>query len=248
MKYVFDAAAVALAPLAAPASLLVFDFDGTLAPIVWDRAAAALRASTRKRLARLCVAYPCAVVTGREHADVAVRLAGLPLCSVVGNHGAVGAAAATWSAPIVAALRDSLGAIAGVEIEDKHRGVAIHYRKAPHPLAAIDAISRAVAALGAAVRAVHGKMVVDLLPIGAPTKGDAVRDLRQREAAATVLYIGDDATDEDVFALAEPWLIGVRVGLNERSGAGYFVTAQDEIDRLLDCLLALRPGATVGSR
>lgn len=240
MRHLLAGGADALARLTRPSSLLVFDFDGTLAPIVWDHRRAAVRTATRKRLARLCAVYRCAVVSGREQQDVRGRLDGVPIHHVIGNHGAEVAAPPEWSTPIVAELAPHLTELEGVEIEDKRRGLAVHYRKAPHPLAVAREIQRAVEMLGSAVRCVHGKLVFDLLPAGAPDKGDAIRELRRQEAADHVLYIGDDTTDEDAFSLREPWLIGVRVGPSERSHAGYFVANQGEVDRMLDVLLALK--------
>jgi trehalose 6-phosphate phosphatase len=67
---------------------LVFDFDGTLAPIVSDPEAAAMRAETRTLLRALSCRFPCAVISGRARDDVAPRLAGTGIACVVGNHGA----------------------------------------------------------------------------------------------------------------------------------------------------------------
>jgi trehalose 6-phosphate phosphatase len=234
-----------LASLAAPDTLLVFDFDGTLAPIVWDRHAARMRPSTHRWLARLCDAYTCAVVSGRARADVSGRLAGLALYDVIGNHGAAAAAAPGWSAEIASVIGSRVGVYPGVEIEDKGGSVAVHYRKSPHPLAALAAIEEVLRSLAAAARAISGNMVVDLLPPAAPGKGEAVLALRERTNAARVLYVGDDATDEEVFALAAPWLVSVRVGELPRSHAAYYVADQLEIDRLLELLVAHRSGAMV---
>jgi trehalose 6-phosphate phosphatase len=218
-------------------SLLIFNFDGTLAPIVWDYQRAELRGSTRRLVVRLCDFYRCAVISGRGDADIRDRLGGISFDHVVGNHGAE-TTPEDWSAPVVNELRPRLAGLPGVEIEDKQRGVAIHYRKSPHPLQAADAIVRAIGALGPSVRALSGKLAYDLLPPDAPTRGDVVRDLRRRTAATSVLYVGDDVADEDAFALDEPWLTGIRVGPSSRSRAPYFVSDQREVDSILHALLA----------
>jgi trehalose 6-phosphate phosphatase len=49
-------------------------------------------------------------------------------------------------------------------------------------------------------------------------------------------FIGDDVTDEDVFALKKGNIFTVKVGYDFRSGAGYFLRRQREIIRLLDFL------------
>ena len=51
------------------------------------------------------------------------------------------------------------------------------------------------------------------MPEGAPHKGDAILQLRKLADADTALYVGDDFTDEDVFALDQPGrLLTVRIG------------------------------------
>ena len=73
--------------LAASKTLLAFDFDGTLSPIVSDRDAAGMRAQTRAHFAALCRLYPTAVISGRARRDAQSRVHGLRVKYVVGNHG-----------------------------------------------------------------------------------------------------------------------------------------------------------------
>ncbi|MBC7781232.1 MAG: trehalose-phosphatase, partial [Proteobacteria bacterium] len=54
----------ALVEVIARRPLLAFDFDGTLAPIVPDRAAAVMTPTTASLLARVAELYPCAVISG----------------------------------------------------------------------------------------------------------------------------------------------------------------------------------------
>ena len=51
------------------------------------------------------------------------------------------------------------------------------------------------------------------------------------------LYVGDDRTDEDVFSLGLPRVMGVRVGQRRGSSARFFMREQREIDRLLTMIL-----------
>lgn len=84
-------------------ALLAFDYDGTLAPIMEDRDAAALSSETQRLLRTASLPYPCAVISGRARADVAARVSGIPLVAVVGNHGReVGQGPLDW------ALRDRI--------------------------------------------------------------------------------------------------------------------------------------------
>ncbi len=226
-------------------SLLVFDYDGTLAPIVDDRNAADMRPETARLLAEVASRYPCAVVSGRSRDDARLWLDGVALRAVVGNHGLE-----PWENPApfehavarwVPRLAERLAREPGVVVEDKRFSVAIHDRAAPSPERAEAAIRRALTGIQGA-RVIGGKMVLNLVPEGAPHKGLAVLRLRQQHGCDTAFYIGDDETDEDVFRAAEPGrLLGVRVGESRDSRASYFIESQERIDDLLRAFLVARP-------
>ena len=225
--------------------LLAFDFDGTLAPIVRDRASASMRARTARLLARTCALYPCAVISGRSKADVAARLGEAAVKYVVGNHGlepghslAHFARETALAAPL---LRQALDGFGGIDVEDKRYSLAIHYRRSRRKREARTAIQKAVARLPHPMRMILGRFVVNVVPDGAPNKGDALIRLRTQARADTALYVGDDLTDEDVFVLDQPGrLLTVRVGASRSSAAAYFLRAQGEIDDLLAALVAVR--------
>jgi trehalose 6-phosphate phosphatase len=229
-------------------SLLVgFDFDGTLAPIVTDPAAAALRPRTRALLGRVAHLYPCVVISGRTQADTAGRLSGISLREVIGNHGAERqgtrrghlADVRRWRRQ----LEERLGGLPGVWVEDKALSLSIHYRRARAKRAARAEIFAAVAGLaGESVRVVGGKQVVNLVPQGAPDKGMALESARRRLGCQRALYVGDDDTDEDVFARQDARLLCVRVGVRGGSRAPYYLHGQPEIDDLLRTLLRARAG------
>jgi trehalose 6-phosphate phosphatase len=226
-------------------TLLALDFDGTLAPIVRDPEAAALRPSTRRLLRRAAHAYPCIVVTGRARADAARRLRGLGLADVIGNHGMERGPASRRRPPRLeqwrAALADALADAPGVWVEDKGLSLAVHWRRARSKRYARELVLAAVSGLEG-VRLVGGKDVVNVMPAGAPNKGTAVERARRRLRCEAAIYVGDDKTDEDVFSLARPGrLLSVRVGRERASAAAYYLRDQSEIDRLLERLLALRP-------
>jgi len=224
--------------------LLAFDFDGTLAPIVRDPEAAAMRPSTSELLAKVSKLYPCVVISGRSRADVMAKVDAIPLRAIFGNHGMEPSPnlrtwrrlAARWHAQ----LASSLPPIAGVVIENKGVSLAVHYRKARARAAARRLILIAAAALPGA-RIVEGKMVVNALPAGAPDKGTALTSLCKRLRCNSAIYVGDDENDEDIFALARRCrLLGIRVGSAQRTQAAYFVPNQVAVDRLLAKLIAAR--------
>ena len=231
-------------PFAWSQTLLAFDFDGTLAPIVDVPAQAAMRPATRALLSRVAALYPCVVISGRAMPDVTERVKGLGLRGVVGNHGVE-----PWRATkhIHRRVREwrplferALAKEAGVEIEDKNYSLAIHYRRSrakKHVRALIDGVARDLED----IRRIGGIEVVNLVPADAPHKGIALERERARLRCDTAIYVGDDVTDEDVFALDQPGrLLTIRVGRKVTSGADFFIKSQMEMDTLLRTLIGLR--------
>lgn len=222
--------------------LVAFDFDGTLAAIVGNRSLAVLRPSTSKLLSRVCTLYPCAVISGRGRKDVSSRLGGANVKYIVGNHGLEPGTNLPRFEREVATVRPllekRLAALSGVDIEDKQYSLAIHYRRSRRKADARRAILAAAGAAAKGMRIILGKHVVNLVPRGASTKGDALERVRAAERADTALYIGDDVTDEDVFELDQPGrLLSIRVGRSTASAAPYFVSDQRDVDRLLRALI-----------
>ena len=222
-----------------PGTLLAFDYDGTLAPIVDDPGQARMRRSTRALLASVAQRYATIVITGRGRDDASRLLAGIALRDIIGNHGAE-----TQRAPSPATARrvthwraelhERLYRLAGVTIEDKRYSLAVHYRASKDPASAGARIRTVAAALPGA-RLIAGKCVWNIVPSGAADKGAALLRAWRRLRCARAVYVGDDDTDEDVFALEQPdRLLGIRVGTRRDSRAQYALRDQGEIDRLLE--------------
>lgn len=230
-----------LAGLARSRSLLGFDFDGTLAPIVTDPGAARMRPSTREALAQVAARYPVAVVSGRSLDDLRHRLEGVVVSALVGNHGVeTGAGSARYLALVQGWRRELLAKLdgaPGVEVEDKGYSLSVHYRRAPERWSELATL---VAGLSDA-RVVSGKMVFNVVPEGAAHKGDALVRLREAEGAEAALFVGDDVTDEDVFAL-DPGagVVSIRVGWSRSSRATHYLDDQRDVDALLGVLAGLR--------
>jgi trehalose 6-phosphate phosphatase len=143
-------------------------------------------------------------------------------------------------------LRAALEGRPGIEIENKRFSLSIHYRKSRTKTESLAAIDRAVSRLHVPMRTIPGKLVVSLLPAGAPHKGDALMRLREQAGADTALFVGDDLTDEDIFALDQPGrLLTIRVGASRQSSAQYYLRSQVEIDVLLEKLVQYRGEAAV---
>lgn len=233
-----------LAEFAWSNTVVGFDYDGTLAPIVHDPALARMRAKTRRLLGALARRYPCVVISGRAWEDLVKCVGSVPVWHLAGNHGlepwAQDANYATQVREWVPRLEARLASHAGVTIEDKIYSVTIHYHRARNRRRALAVIGRAVRMIGGA-RVLGGNHAVSLVPRGAPHKGSALERARRLLVCDTAIYVGDDDTDEDVFGTRSDRLLGIRIGRAPGSRAAFCLTRQEEIDDLLRALLAFRP-------
>jgi trehalose 6-phosphate phosphatase len=229
----------------APAAvLLAFDYDGVLAPLVREPGGAYMRPRTRRLLARVARRYPVAVVSGRAWRDVS-RFIGPIVPTIVGNHGFELGRPVPVPASVIRRVRGwrrqleaALAGVAGIHFEDKRSTLAIHYGLSRAWRRAERAVYEAANGLDG-TRIIPGKKVLNVLPHDFPSKGDAVRTLIARLGCDAALYVGDDVTDEDVFAVGAPLVFGVHVGRGP-SLAPWHLASQDDIDALLELLLALR--------
>jgi trehalose 6-phosphate phosphatase len=91
----------------------------------------------------------------------------------------------------------------GVMLEDKGGSLALHYRQAPSLAATCSAlVRRAVDASGGALKAIDGKMVVELMPRTAG-KGQAIASFLTEPPfrGRVPMFAGDDVGDEEGFAV-----------------------------------------------
>jgi len=243
-----------LRELAQPGTLVVLDFDGTLARIVRRPGAARLAQGTRRILGAAARVFRVAVLSGRAVADVRLRLEGIPVEWIIGSHGAEwpGRPAPLAWRRLVRGWRQELArrlaGLEGLELEDKGLSLSIHWRQARDPAAAGAAAARAALRLrGAAV--IPGKRVLNVVPAAAGDKGAALRRLVAESGCARVIFIGDDETDEAGFRERLPNATMVRVGRTPGSSAPYFLARRADVDRVLAFLVALRnPGGRAAER
>ena len=231
----------ALRAFARDDTLIVLDYDGTLAPIVDNPDQATLRPATRDLLARVALRYATVVLTGRARADAMRLLADVSNIEVIGNHGAEtawtpshpGAHTKAWKPLLQAGLEH----LRGVVIEDKGQSLSVHFRAAEDPVSAAADIERVASGLSD-VRLVRGKFVLNLVGRDVPNKATALVAEMARQGRSRSLFVGDDVTDEDVFALKMPeHLLTVRVGESPASLAQYFLPDQRGVEALLRFLV-----------
>lgn len=226
--------------------LLGLDYDGTLAPLADDPAKASMPHTTARLLQAAAALYPCAILSGRARADLLRLLGGLKLARVVGSHGleptrkgvALERQAERWRATLLRRLPEW----PGVWIEQKRFSCTIHYRLAPRKDEVLAAIRRVVETM-TGTRRVYSKDAVDLLPDLDLDKGTAMERICRQLRCSSALFIGDDASDEDVFDLESSGLVtGIRVGHYRHSSASWYVNSQADVDELLTVLIDARIG------
>ncbi len=231
-----------LREIAASGALLAFDYDGTLAPLSNNPDASRMRPATAELLRNLAHAAPVAIVTGRSVRDVTVRLEEIPMLEVIGNHGAEPSPFAKRAAREVAAWMPMLEVLVDtlddVVIENKVQSVSVHFWHAVHPARIVTAIEALVPTLPHRVQLVRGIGLVNLVPHGAPDKGDATMTLVQANALPGAVFVGDELTDEPAFRrVGGAQGLGVRVGRWSGTAASHHIESQDDIEALLTELL-----------
>jgi trehalose 6-phosphate synthase/phosphatase len=250
----------------APELIVACDFDGTLAPIVDRPDDARILERSHRALTALqhSPGTQVVILTGRSLKGL--RIAGVdePSWVISGSHGAEFAgppalvgeaegAAAPLSAEesiMLAALQRRLARVfgrePGVHLETKPYGVAVHTRLVRDPERSddlLDAASRLGAQAGFSVR--EGKRVRELSARRCD-KGTALRSIRAKLPTAPVLFLGDDVTDEDVFADLEIDDLGIKVGPGD-SAASERIADPEAAAAVLARLAELRTGIVIGS-
>lgn len=262
-------AADVAARLAGTPLVSMLDVDGTLAPIAPRPDDAAVPADTKRLLAALAThpGVTVAFVSGRAAADVE-RLAGVRGAWIVGNHGfeivrpdgtpMTDASSGTARDAIAAALHaisETVQSMPGVIIEDKHWTASVHFRLAAQSVAPVlrEIVQRA--ADGRGLRVMEGKKVLEIRPNRDVNKGTAALQLAREilgQRPGSVLYVGDDATDEDAFASLRaqmPAAVTARVTHHDaaRTAAEFELDDTSAVAELLRWLAAERgvraPGA-----
>jgi trehalose 6-phosphate phosphatase len=231
---------------------LLLDIDGTLLDLMPTPREVWVPPGLSKTLNGLLerTSGAMALVSGRSLNDIDLIFAPDQF-PAVGGHGAemrLGAdneSVATHAPPLDKELKRRLATIAklspGILLEDKGYSLALHYRLAPHAEKAIyEAVSLIRADLpNAPIEVLPGKCVCEIKHSGF-TKASGVRELMTYEPfkGRKPLFIGDDVTDETVFAIM-PDFDGVAfsVGRRVQGVAGHFDTPGDVrefLARLLD--------------
>ncbi len=244
------AAAIAELAAARAPVLVVLDFDGTLAIGSRDPAAARITPSAQRAVRHLVRLGPervvVAVLTGRTVADVAerVRVGGV---TYLGDHGLqtgtfpragrIAAIRVTGherferhadpAEVLATGVSAALGSPPWLFVERKGPSVAFHVRQADDVAAARAAVIEAIAEVERreglhdhGLAHYRGRSVVDLRPIDAGGKREAVEGLLAAHRPGAVVALGDELSDIDAFVavraarLADPRLVGRTIAVH----------------------------------
>lgn len=224
-----------------PHTLIAFDLDGTLAPISPDPGKIKVADELQHELQILMRYLPVAIITGRSKHD-AMRFLEISPHYLIGNHGAEGLPlwkeaetrfsklSQDWKMQLLQSLETS---DAGVLLEDKGTSLSVHYRHTASREQAYHRLMHMIKKLTPEPRVVEGKCVINLVPYDAPHKGDALLELMHLAGMDSAIFMGDDETDEDVFALKQGNILTVRVGKSATSKADWFIPEQNDLLKIV---------------
>ncbi|MDQ2670627.1 MAG: bifunctional alpha,alpha-trehalose-phosphate synthase (UDP-forming)/trehalose-phosphatase [Gemmatimonadota bacterium] len=208
--------------------LLLLDYDGTLSPIAPTPELARPSRTLQALLAEIADRPNTTVhiVSGRRR-DTLEQWLGVLNVALHAEHGVwtrgpggrwttTADLSTPWREPVLAILREVTSRTPGALVEEKSPGLAWHYRMADPEFGAAQAnelrVHLAQVLSNEPVEVLQGHKVVEIRPHGI-NKGTILRPaLEAAPEGSTILAIGDDVTDEDLFAALPPDAVAVRVG------------------------------------
>jgi trehalose 6-phosphate phosphatase len=216
---------------------VLLDIDGTLLDLAPTPREVWVPPGLAKTLNRLLekTSGALALVSGRSLNDIDLIFAPEQF-PAVGGHGAEmrlttdNEAVATHAPPLDKELKRRLAAIAklspGILLEDKGYSLALHYRLAPHAEKAIYAAVSLIRAdlPNAPIEIMPGKCVCEIKHSGF-NKASGVIELMSHQPfkGRRPIFIGDDVTDESVFAIMPDFGgLSFSVGRRAKGVADYF--------------------------
>jgi trehalose 6-phosphate phosphatase len=231
--------------------LIALDFDGTLAHLVDNPDDARMTPDCARALAGLTdqPGVHVALVSGRSITDLTRVAEPDPRWWLVGSHGVeivgpTGSGIHITPEPDTAqreALWEAFGDVAapfpGVWVERKSQGAAMHTRGVSSEVeSAVHALLLPVIeGFGDDLTTRRGHGIVESA-LKSANKGDGINALRAYLTPEVVVFMGDDLTDEDGFAVLSPGDVGVKVG-TDPTVAAYRIPDPDNVARFLDSLL-----------
>ncbi|MBF0363369.1 MAG: trehalose-phosphatase [Oligoflexia bacterium] len=245
MKYLLNSNNNILNKLKTKNTLLAFDLDGTLSPLVDDPSNAYIPDTTKCLLAKInkFKKYKVAIITGRSIASTKKILGELPL-TIIGNHGLESFYAKIeekekWKKRCLI-LSSNLKDIFDQNeffIENKKYSVSVHFIKKNRSNSTIKKLANTIKPLLVKNEAIIlGKNVVNILPSNKSNKGFALKQIMKKYNLHQALFVGDDNTDESIFEIKKKDIIKIKIGMSRNSSATFYLKNQKEINSLLKLL------------
>jgi trehalose 6-phosphate phosphatase len=270
MIHIFDTWENIVSQIMAPASImLLFDFDGTLTPIMDRPELVTLTEDFRHLLKSLANNrwVILGIVSGRALSDLK-KIVDLPGIVYAGNHGLeIEGPELSFVHPLSQEFKSTIRVlnqvlnrtmtkIKGIFVEDKGLTLSVHYRlvqgdaaekEVKHLFERIIGVARMLGR----VRTTSGKKVYEVRPAVNWDKGKAIEHIvRQYQGhwkyrgKPLIIYLGDDLTDEDAFDSVNQYH-GISIYIGEpqsESRAGYYLSSIDEVKQFMEKLLSLVQG------
>lgn len=234
---------------------LFLDYDGTLTPIVSTPDLAIITPEMREMVMKIAEVHTTAIVSGRATDDVRskVKVDGI---YYAGSHGfeivdPKGKVHRNPQAEQIRAtvqeihtkLTERLAGIEGSLVEDVKYTISVHYRLVSD--ADFPRIEEAVTQIleeYPQFRRTSGKKVFEVRPNIEWDKGKAVEWIMEEldfdPEKNIALYIGDDTTDEDAFAVLKGKGFGILVADHPKeSAAEYQIKNTDQVKQVLEYLI-----------
>lgn len=230
------------------------DFDGTLAPISSTPSSATMSPRMRTTLARLAEKALVCVISGRGLADLQTKV-GLKTVYYAADHGHRVSGPGGSNVDLEIAPKDTtaleeasrelkhrLQGVRGAAVETKEVSLSVHYRLvAKKERALVRQVVGEVAAASPSLRLSTGKSVYEFAPDLGWNKGEAMVWLLARlgmeRSSVCPICLGDDRTDEDMFAAAHGWGISLVVGnVTSDTHAEYHLRDEEDVQAFLEAM------------
>lgn len=227
--------------------LILLDYDGTLVPIQDTPDKAKPDDELLRMLSKLS-SVEVVIISGRDRGTLTRWLGDLNI-SLVAEHGAwirkrneewkiIEPMRNDWKKEIRRILEIYVDRTPGSFIEEKEYSIAWHYRKARAELGDVRAkeLKDILLSLLASynLEVIEGDKVIEVRNAGIG-KGRVVLKWVQQSTWDFILAVGDDWTDEEMFAMLPQWAYTIRVGLTH-SRARFNVTSYRDVRKLLQNL------------
>lgn len=208
--------------------IFFFDYDGTLVPIVRDPSEAIVTKEVKDLIAELAKTDTVVVISGRDRTFLESVLGDLPI-HLVAEHGALiktkgdsdwvlnPAYKEDWKDSIRAILDLYVKRCPGAFVEEKETSLAWHFRTADDQEYALRRAQELAWQLKSFIQPelnlqiIEGNMVIEVKKT-AFNKGTSAVGFLEQDNYDFILAMGDDTTDEDMFAALPEFAYTIKVG------------------------------------